>query len=123
MRTETMAKEKAAATANSNRQSKRLPLSRSRFQYITGNADFQAKHKNGPERPCKAFEPENRKGYPHNFFNIFKRDSGEFKRIAAAGSPGETKSRVATGYSLALCLVLISMIKRFHISNSAIRLS
>lgn len=103
---ETMAKEKAAATANSNRQSKRLPVQRSQFQYTIGNADFQAKHKNGSKRPCKTFETENGKEYPHNFLNIFKRDSGEFKRIAAAGSPSETKSRVATGYSLALCLVL-----------------
>ena len=106
MRTETMAKEKAAATANSNRQSKRLPVQRSRFQYTIGNADFQAKRKNGPERPCKAFEPENGKEYSKKFLSIFKRDSGEFKRIAATGSPGETKSRIATGYSLALCLVL-----------------
>lgn len=94
MRTETMAKEKAAATANSNRQSKRLPSSRSRFQYTIGNAAFQAKHKNGPERPCKAFEPENGKGYPQQFFSIFKRDSGEFKRIAAAGSIEEAECRV-----------------------------
>lgn len=106
MKTETMAKEKAAATANSNRQSKRLPVQRSQFQYTIGNAAFQAKHKNGPEMPCKAFEPENGKEYPNNFLNIFKRDSGEFKRIAAAGSIDETKSRIATGYSLALCLVL-----------------
>lgn len=104
MRTETMAKEKAAATANSNRQSKRLPLSRSQFQYTIGNAAFQAKHKNGPVRRLSL-----KTDYPHNFLNILKRDSGEFKRIAAAGRPGGTKSRVATGYSLALCLVLISM--------------
>lgn len=123
MKTETMAKEKAAATANSNRQSKRLPVQRSQFQYTIGNAAFQAKHKNGPEMLCKTVEPGNGKECPQKFLNVFKRDSGEFKRIAAAGSPGETKSRIVTGYSLALCLVLISMIKRFHISNSTIRLS
>lgn len=48
---ETVVKEKAAATANSNRQSKRLPVSRSQFQYIIRNATFQAKHKNAPAKP------------------------------------------------------------------------
>lgn len=103
---ETVVKEKAAATANSNRQSKRLPISRSQFQYTIENAAFQAKHKNAPAKPCKVFEPENRTDCHQKFLNVFKRGYGEFKRIAEAGSPSETKSRVATGYSLALCLVL-----------------
>lgn len=81
---ETVVKEKAVATANSNRQSKRLPIQRSQFQYIIRNATFQAKHKNAPAKPCKAFEPENRTDCSRNFLNVFKRGYGEFKRIAAA---------------------------------------
>lgn len=93
------------------------------FSIPSGMQIFKQNTKTALKGPVRRLSLKTERKYPQQFFSIFKRDSGEFKRIAAAGSPGETKSRVATGYSLALCLVLISMIKRFHISNSAIRLS
>ena len=41
--------------------------------------------------PCKAVEQE----CPQKFLNVFKRDSGGFKRIATMRSLNETECRVA----------------------------
>lgn len=118
MRTETMAKEKAAATANSNRQSKRLPVQRSQFQYTIGNAAFQAKHKNGPEMPCKAFEPENGKGYPQKFLTFLNGIPANLNVLRQREGSTKHKTALQPGYSLALCLVVISInsIPFFHAS-------